>query len=135
MNRLLTAHALGMAMLLASGCTNQAGEQPANDANTADTAAQQGAQPPTNNSVELPPMVVRSPSYRCDDGNALYVDVLADKSGVLVRDTRADIPTKLSSENEGGPYAGGERTLSGTGSEVRYSSPDRPDQTCREAAV
>lgn len=131
MNRLLTAHALGIAILLASGCNNQAGEQPANDANTANTAAQ----PPLDNSVELPPMVVRSPSYRCDDGKALYVDVLDDKSGVLVRDTRADTPTKLSSENEGGPYAGEERTLSGTGSEVRYSSPDRPDQTCREAAA
>lgn len=130
MNRLLTAHALGIAILLASGCNNQAGEQPANDANAANTAAQ-----PLGNSVELPPMVVRSPSYRCDDGKALYVDVLDDKSGVLVRDTRADIPTRLSSENEGGPYAGDERTLSGTGSEVRYSSPDRPNQSCRQAEV
>ncbi len=135
MNRLLTAHALGIAIVLASGCDNQLGEQSANDANLATSAGQQGAQPPSGNSVEMPPMVVRSPSYRCDDGKALYVDILDDKSGVLVRDTRADVPTTLSSDSEGGPYPGQERTLSGTGSEVRYSSPDRPDQTCREAAV
>lgn len=134
MNRLLTGHALGIAILLASGCDTPVGEQPANDANGANSA-QQGAQPPAGNAVELPPMVVRSPSYRCDDGKALYVDVLDDKSGVLVRDTRADIPTRLSSENEGGPYAGEERTLSGTGNEVRYSSPDRPNQSCRQAEV
>ncbi len=135
MKRLLTAHALGIAIVLASGCNNRTGEQAANDANLATSAGQPGAQPTSANSVELPPMVARSTSYRCDDGKALYVDVLDDKSGVLVRDTRADIPTRLSSESEGGPYAGEERKLSGTGSEVRYSSPDRPNQTCREAAV
>ncbi len=135
MNRLLTANVLGIAILVASGCNSQPGEQSANEANVLTPAEQQDARTPDLNSLEMPPMVVRSPSYRCDDGKALYVDVLADKSGVLVRDTRADIPTKLASENEGGPYAGEERTLSGTGSEVRYSSPDRPSQSCREAAV
>lgn len=134
MNRLLTANVLGIAILVASGCNSQPSEQSSNEANALTPAEQQEA-PSDLNSIELPPMVVRSPSYRCDDGKALYVDVLDDKSGVLVRDTRADIPTRLSSESEGGPYAGEERTLSGTGSEVRYSSPDRPSQSCREAAV
>ncbi len=135
MNRLWSANVLGIAILIASGCNSQTAEQSANETNALTPAGQQEAQSPDLNSIEMPPMVVRSPSYRCDDGNALYVDVLDDKSGVLVRDTRADIPTRLSSDNEGGPYAGEERTLSGTGSEVRYSSPDRPGQTCREAAV
>lgn len=134
MNRPLTASALGIAILLASGCGDQPGEQPANNANAA--AQQPEAQLQTDlNSVELPPMVVRSASYRCDDGRALYVDILDDKAAVLVRDSRADIPTRLAREGDEGPFEGDERSLSGTGSEVRYSSPDRPAQSCRQAQV
>lgn len=78
-----------------------------------------------------PPMVTRSASYRCDDGKALYVDILTDESVVNVRDSRSDLPNRLQRESEGGPFVGEERTLTGTGAEVRYSGPDRPAQSCR----
>ena len=78
-------------------------------------------------------MIARSPAYRCTDGNALYVDVLTDDSAVLVRDTRADTPTRLTRNSAGEPYTGDGHSLSGTGSEVTYSSPERPNQSCTEA--
>ena len=85
--------------------------------------------------AELPPMVLRSASYRCDDGDALYVDVLTGEDAVSVRDSRADVPTRLVRENGSGPFAGEGRTLSGIGEEVQYSAPNRPEQECRAAAV
>lgn len=80
-----------------------------------------------------PPMVASSPAYRCDDGGALYVDVLTDENAVNVRDSRDDLPTRLTREGGEGPFTGDGRTLSGTGDEITYSAPDRPDQTCRVA--
>lgn len=89
----------------------------------------------TAEAPEPPPMVVRSASYRCDDGNALYVDVLTDENAVNIRDTRQDLPTRLTREDGDGAFTAEGRSLSGVGEEVRYSAPDRPDQTCRAAAA
>ena len=83
--------------------------------------------------AEPPPMVVRSPSYRCDDGRALYVDVLTDENAVNVRDSRADVPKLLRREEGTDPFTGADRSLSGIGDEVRYSGPGRPQQSCRAA--
>lgn len=82
-----------------------------------------------------PPMIARSAAYRCDDGNALYVDILTDGGSVNVRDSRSDIPKLLKRGSEGAPFTGEDRTLSGTGDQVNYSSPDRPNQSCRVAAA
>ncbi|MGZ8345780.1 MAG: hypothetical protein ACXWUP_01575 [Allosphingosinicella sp.] len=79
----------------------------------------------------MPPMVVRSPAYRCDDGRALYVDVLTDENAVNVRDSRADVPKLLAREGGTGPFSGPDRSLSGTGDVVRYAGPGRSEQECR----
>lgn len=86
-----------------------------------------------NAQVEMPPMVVRSAAYRCDDGNALYVDVLSDDNAVSVRDSRQDLPVRLERQDGSGEFTGANRTLSGVGDEVQYSAPDRPMQECRAA--
>lgn len=83
--------------------------------------------------VELPPAIVTSAAYRCDDGKALYVDILEDKVAVLVRNSRTDTPVRLDRESETGPFDNDDRSLSGTGANVTYSSPDRPNQLCRRA--
>ena len=94
-------------------------------------AAADPAPPPL---AEPPPMVVRSPAYRCDDGRALYVDVMSDEGFVNVRDARPDIPVRLDRNPETEQYEGQGRTLSGAGEAVRYSAPGRPDQACRVTA-
>ena len=75
----------------------------------------------------------RNISYRCDDGRALYVDVLTDENAVNVRDSRADVPKLLRREEGTDPFTGADRSLSGIGDEVRYSGPGRPQQSCRAA--
>ena len=82
-----------------------------------------------------PPMIVRSASYRCDDGKALYVDVLTDESIVAVRDSRGDTPKRLHRESDAQPFTGEGRTLTGVGPEVRYSSQERASQSCRQATA
>lgn len=90
------------------------------------TAARVAAQ-----GVEPPPMIARTAAYRCDDGRALYVDILTDDNIVNVRDSRQDIPVRLTRDEETQIFGGENISLSGRGDEVRYSSPERPGQSCR----
>ena len=83
--------------------------------------------------AEPPPMIVRTPQYRCDDGGPLYVSVLSDEGHVTLRDTLQAVPVRLDRSAETGRYEGAGRMLSGTGNTVRYSSPERPEQECRAA--
>lgn len=132
MIRASLAHACCIAALAATACSEEPSQPPA-QANEATANEQPSVDIDELDPDELPPMVVRSPAYRCDDGKALYVDVLSDENALVVRDTRTDPPTRLTRDGESGTFSGGERTLSGAGAEVRYSSPDRPAQACREA--
>ena len=61
-------------------------EPPAQNQVAGDNQPEQN-QTATLDPADMPAPIVRSPSYRCDDGNALYVDVLQEKEAVLVRDT------------------------------------------------
>lgn len=81
-----------------------------------------------------PPMIVRTPSYRCDDGGPLFVSVMTDENFVTVRDRLEDVPVRLDRQAETGRYEGQGRMLSGTGATVRYASAGRPEQECRAAA-
>lgn len=116
----------GAAGLLACG---EQGESP----QTAPVEANQTVGAPAAPPVQ-PPMVVSSPAYRCDDGQALYVDVVNDDSFVNVRDSRQDIPIRLNRNSETGGFEGDGRSLSGRGDTVRYSAPERPEQDCRIAS-
>lgn len=123
----------GLAFATVAACGNEPQQPAQNEAMTTEADAEQNQVAPLD-PADIPPPIVRSPAYRCDDGKALYVDVLQDKQAVLVRDSRSDVPTRLERESDSGPLTGDGISLSGTGSEVRYSSPDRPSQACREAA-
>lgn len=132
MTREWLAQAVCLALVSTTACSQE------NDEVSIDTnapAEERSSDPADVEPAELPPMIERSPAYRCDDGHALYVDVLTDEKSVMVRDTRADIPLRLKRSAADEPFAGSQRTLSGTGAEVRYSTPERPDQTCRQAEI
>lgn len=122
-----------LAALSTSACNRQSEDVPGNETVAANEDA--AAEPLNAETGELPPMISRSPAYRCTDGNALYVDVLTDENAVMVRDTRADVPVRLTRSSADEPFTGEGRSLSGRGSEISYSSPERPGQTCREAEV
>lgn len=122
------------ACAILAACGTEPPEAPQSTQDEAGTDLEQN-RTATLDPADMPPPIVRSRSYRCDDGNALYVDVLQDKHVVLVRNSRSDVPTRLERESDAGPLTADGFSLSGTGNEVRYSSPERPSQACREAAV
>lgn len=134
MTRAWLAPAAFLAALAASACEPEEIIVGGNN-DSAAVNEQQAGEPLNPETAELPPMIERSPSYRCTDGDALYVDVLTDGNAVMVRNSRSDIPVRLTRSEAGESFSGEERTLSGTGAEVRYSAPGRPDQICREAEM
>lgn len=121
----------GLAMLALSACGDNS--QPVLVDNAAEQNLAEEVDQADLNGVELPPAIIRSPAYRCQDGQALYVDVLSDENAVLVRDSRGDTPTRLERAGGQDPFTGDGRTLSDTDDEVIYASADRPSQVCREA--
>jgi hypothetical protein len=133
MKRALFAQAVCLAALAVSACNQQSDEVLVETNETIAGNEEQASEPQNLDVAELPPMIERSPAYRCSDGDALYVDVLTDDRAVMVRDSRADVPVRLTRESAGQPFTGDGRTLSGTGSRVTYSTPDRPSQTCIES--
>ena len=120
-----------LAMLSLSGCGDNS--QPVLVDNAIEQNLVEEADRPDLNGVELPPAITRSPAYRCQDGRALYVDVLSDENAVLVRDSRSDTPVRLERAGGQGSFTGDGRALSDTNGEVIYASADRPSQICREA--
>ena len=137
MKTVFRAWPLACLFLAAAGCgSEQASDLAAidNEQNSASNevvTTNEIAQAP----VEMPPMIVRSPAYRCDDGKPLYVNVLTDENAVTVRDSRADAPTLLNREEAEQAFTGSGRSLSSTGDVVRYGAPDRPEQECRAAQM
>ena len=136
MKTVFRAWPLACLFLAAAGCgSEQASDEAAvsNEQNSAgnEFATNESAQAP----AEMPPMIVRSPAYRCDDGKALYVNVLTDENAVTVRDSRADAPTLLTREAAEQAFTGSGRSLSSTGDVVRYGAPERPEQECRVAQM
>lgn len=132
MKRVAIAQFAALAALALPACSQQS-EEPVVETNETGAASEEPAEPLNIDSPELPPMIARSASYRCTDGNALYVDILTDEDAVMVRDSRADVPLQLTRSSAGEPFTGDGRSLSGTGASVNYSSPDRPGQSCTEA--
>lgn len=131
MNRVSTLLAFALPAVALGACESQPRSNMPTESNT--EYAVEANTVGTTDSNAPPPMIVRSPAYRCDDGAALYVDVLTDENSVMVRDSRTDIPVTLSRDAPSEGFEGSDRTLSGTGTEVSYATPDRPQQACREA--
>lgn len=84
--------------------------------------------------LPLPQGVIRRVSYICADGSEVRVDVLADPYTVSIREGRSVTSRLLRRRSETVPFEDGQRALSGTGAQVRYARPGRPEQICRAFA-
>lgn len=81
--------------------------------------------------VQLPASIQESRTYRCRDNSIVYVNVLTDGT-VNVRSVEDEPPSNvLRRQTPEGPFVGDGFSLSGTGPDVTFSSPDVPQQTCR----
>jgi len=95
-------------------------DERANAANAANAAA----------SVEAPPMIQASHTYRCKDNSLLYADFYTNGT-VQVRAAKDQPPTILTAAAGQPPYTAEGYSLSANAAQVSYTAPGKGTQTCK----
>ena len=94
------------------------------------------ASPTTANAtlpVAMPPAIVASHTYRCSDGDVLYVDFLEDGTSINVRWRPSGPALRLTAPSQGLAYVVDGMNLSVSGKEVKVDEPEKASRTCRRA--
>lgn len=121
--RLLRAAPIAAIALLAA--CNPAPETVAGG--TADPdAATVAAAPP----VALPPMMTASRTYRCKDNSLVYIDFFNNNTAAY-RTEKDGKPTMLTAAAEGQPYTADGYSVSGSGTQISLTAPDKGSTTCK----
>ena len=92
----------------------------ANAANSANAAA----------SVEAPPMIQASRTYRCKDNSLLYADFYTNDT-VQVRAKKDEPGTTLTAAAAGQPYTAEGYSLSSNSEQISYTAPGKGAQSCK----
>lgn len=123
-NRALLAAAPLAALLTLAACENQTidpnEEERANRAATANSVA----------SVEAPPMIQASRTYRCKDNSLLYADFYTNDT-VNVRAKKDGPTTTLTAPAAGQAYVADGYSLSANAAQVSYTAPGKGSQSCK----
>jgi len=112
------------AVLLIAGCNNEPekiGGGPLLDDGGVNNAAP----------VALPPMVVKSKTYRCKDGALIFVDYMSDDKTAMLRTEKDGKPTALVMAEPGKPYTAEGYSLTGNGDAVDAELPGKGSQSCK----
>ena len=114
-----------LSLLLALGACKEQTIDPnadaqADAANVANAAA----------SVEAPPMIQASRTYRCKDNSLLYADFYTNNS-VQVRSAKDKPPTILTAAAAGQPYTAEGYSLSANSEQISYTAPGKGAQSCK----
>ena len=122
--------ALAATAALLSACHSQSNTNattPANDTagatNTADTAP--------SAPIALPPAIANTQSYRCADASVISVDFMTDGTSAHLHTTPDGAPVTLTAPSAGAAFTGQGYTVSGTGSAITYTAPDKKAQSCK----
>jgi hypothetical protein len=80
--------------------------------------------------VELPPSIQASRTYRCSDNSLAYVDFYSDNTAQY-RGSQSATPVTLTA-GEGGtpPYTADGHSVSGNGENVRITAPGKNNLSC-----
>lgn len=82
--------------------------------------------------VTLPPAIKSSKTYRCKDNSLVYVTLLADDMTAMVRDKQEEPPVAtLKAPAPGQPFVSEGFSLTVSGSNITYNSPDKGSQSCK----
>lgn len=95
------------------------GGQPDDDANV------------SNPHIKLPPPVLSSSVYRCDDNSVIYVDFLGDGKSANLRTTESGPVIRLAAADAGKPFQGEDYVLDGNGPSVKFAAPHKKSQACK----
>ena len=83
--------------------------------------------------VQLPPSIVKTASYRCEDNKVIYVDWLSDGKSANIRLDKGATPTQVTAPEAGKPMTGAAGySLDGTStaSTIKIGIPGHPSQSC-----
>jgi hypothetical protein len=86
-----------------------------------------------NAPVQLPPSIVKTASYRCEDNKVLYIDWLSDGKSANIRLDKGGTPTQVTAPEAGKPMTGAAGfSLDGTSSAstIKIAIPGHPSQSC-----
>ena len=81
-------------------------------------------------SVEAPPMIQASRTYRCKDNSLLYADFYTNDT-VLVRAAKDGPGTTLTAPAAGQPYVADGYSLSANAAQISYTAPGKSAQSCK----
>jgi hypothetical protein len=114
-----------LSLLLALGACQQETIDPNADdraeaANVANAAA----------SMEAPPMIQASRTYRCKDNSLLYADFYTNDT-VQVRSKKEEPGTTLTAAAAGQPYTAEGYSLSANSEQISYTAPGKGAQSCK----
>jgi hypothetical protein len=114
-----------LSLLLALGACQQETIDPNADdraeaANVANAAA----------SMEAPPMIQASRTYRCKDNSLLYADFYTNDT-VQVRASKDQPGTTLTAAAAGQPYTAEGYSLSANSETISYTAPGKGAQSCK----
>jgi hypothetical protein len=114
-----------LSLLLALGACQQETIDPNADdraeaANVANAAA----------SMEAPPMIQASRTYRCKDNSLLYADFYTNDT-VQVRSKKEEPGTTLTAAAAGQPYTADGYSLSANSEQISYTAPGKGAQSCK----
>lgn len=114
-----------LSLLLALGACQQETIDPNADdraeaANVANAAA----------SMEAPPMIQASRTYRCKDNSLLYADFYTNDT-VQVRTKKEEPGTTLTAAAAGQPYTAEGYSLSANSENISYTAPGKGAQSCK----
>jgi hypothetical protein len=86
-----------------------------------------------NAPVALPPSIVKTASYRCEDNKVLYVDWLSDGKSAAIRTEKDGSRTQVTAPEAGKPMTGPAGfSVDGTSSAstIKIAIPGHPSQSC-----
>jgi hypothetical protein len=105
-------------------------ENPTIDPNKEEQANAAAAAANSAASVEAPPMIQASRTYRCKDNSLLYADFYTNDT-VLVRAKKDGPGTTLTAPAAGQAYVADGYSLSANAAQISYSAPGRGTQSCK----
>jgi uncharacterized lipoprotein YajG len=125
MNTIRALCALPLAALFVlAACENPTIDPNKEEAANAAAAANSAA------SVEAPPMIQASRTYRCKDNSLLYADFYTNDT-VQVRSKKDEPGTTLTAPAAGQAYTAEGYSLSANAAQISYTAPGKGAQSCK----
>lgn len=87
----------------------------------------------TTVAIQMPPAIVASHTYRCEGGDVLYIDFLADETSINVRRAPSGRSLRLTAPAQGLAFVGDGMNLTLAGKDIKLDEPKKSSRICKRA--